>query len=92
MTANRQTQDSHSASTTIAPHHAAHHVRCFQAMVPMRDGVRLNTFVFLPQSGGPRFPVILHRTPYGITLAGSPSYTDCTQGWLPTTRGGKKGL
>ncbi|MBV8087979.1 MAG: hypothetical protein JO139_00105, partial [Alphaproteobacteria bacterium] len=34
-------------------------------MVPMRDGVRLNTFVFLPESGGPRWPVILHRTPYG---------------------------
>ena len=26
--------------------------RCFQAMVPMRDGVRLNTFVFLPEMGG----------------------------------------
>ena len=33
----------------------------------MRDGTRLNTFVFLPGSGGPRWPVILHRTPYGIT-------------------------
>ena len=39
----------------------------FQTMVAMRDGTRLNTFVFLPQSGGPRWPVILHRTPYGIT-------------------------
>jgi predicted acyl esterase len=25
-----------------------------QAMVPMRDGARLNTFVFLPGSGSPR--------------------------------------
>ena len=25
--------------------------RCWQAMVPMRDGVRLNTFVFLPKGG-----------------------------------------
>ena len=41
--------------------------RCFQAMVPMRDGARMNTFVYLPESGGPTFPVILHRTPYGIT-------------------------
>ena len=41
--------------------------RCFQAMVPMRDGTRLNTFVFLPVDGGPRYPVIVHRTPYGIT-------------------------
>ena len=43
--------------------------RGFQAMVEMRDGTRLNTFVFLPGSGGPRWPVILHRTPYGITTA-----------------------
>jgi len=42
--------------------------RGFQAMVEMRDGTRLNTFVFLPGSGGPRWPVILHRTPYGITI------------------------
>jgi predicted acyl esterase len=37
--------------------------RGFQAMVEMRDGTRLNTFVFLPGSGGPRWPVLLHRTP-----------------------------
>ena len=49
----------------------------------MRDGVRLNTFVFLPQDGGPRFPVILHRTPYGITLPQGQDVTDCTKGWLP---------
>src|ERR1700746_537803 len=43
--------------------------RAFQVMVPMRDGIRLNTFVFLPGRGGPRWPVILHRTPYGIVAA-----------------------
>ncbi len=58
--------------------------RCFQAMVAMRDGVRLNTFVFLPAGGGPRFPVILHRTPYGITGAGARSKTDCAHAWLPS--------
>ena len=57
--------------------------RCFQTMVPMRDGIRLNTFVFLPDSGGPRYPVILHRTPYGITAPGAQSVTDCTRAWLP---------
>lgn len=55
----------------------------FQAMVPMRDGTRLNTFVFLPGSGGPRWPVILHRTPYGITAADASDKTDCTRAWLP---------
>jgi len=32
-------------------------------MVPMRDGVRLSTDIYLPDSRGP-FPVILIRTPY----------------------------
>ena len=33
------------------------------AMVPMRDGVRLATDVYLPSDGG-SFPVVLQRTPY----------------------------
>lgn len=49
----------------------------------MRDGIRLNTFVFLPEQGGPRFPVILQRTPYGITLPESPVKTDWRHAWLP---------
>jgi putative CocE/NonD family hydrolase len=58
--------------------------RAFQAMVRMRDGIRLNTFVFLPGEGGPRWPVILHRTPYGITTSDAANKTDCTRGWLPS--------
>jgi uncharacterized protein len=57
--------------------------RGFQAMVPMRDGTRLNTFVFLPGTGGPCWPVILHRTPYGITAADAADKTDVTRAWLP---------
>ena len=58
--------------------------RAFQVMVAMRDGTRLNTFVFLPGTGGPRWPVILHRTPYGITAADASNKTDCTRAWLPS--------
>ena len=39
-------------------------------MVPMRDGVRLATDVYLPaepQGAATRFPVVLERTPYGKT-------------------------
>ena len=60
------------------------HARAFQAMVAMRDGTRLNTFVFLPQIGGPRWPVILHRTPYGITVSDARDMTDCANAWLPS--------
>jgi uncharacterized protein len=58
--------------------------KCFQAMVPARDGVRLNTFVFLPEEGGPRWPVIMHRTPYGIAAAGARDKTDPNNAWLPS--------
>jgi predicted acyl esterase len=57
--------------------------RSFQTMVPMRDGTRLNTFGFLPDNGGPRWPVILHRTPYGIAAADAPHKFDHTRAWLP---------
>jgi hypothetical protein len=58
--------------------------RGFQAMVAMRDGVRLNTFVFLPAEGGPRWPVIMHRTPYGIAAADARDKFDCSKAWLPS--------
>ena len=69
-------------SRGVTLNHAS--VRCSQAMVPMRDGVRLNTFVYLPQTGGPGYPVILQRTPYGITSSDGTANTDCTRGWLPS--------
>ena len=59
-------------------------VRSFQTMMPMSDGARLNTFVFLPEGGGPRFPVILHRTPYGIAAANARDKFDYTNAWLPS--------
>ena len=61
---------------------AASGARCAQRMVPMRDGIRLNTFVFLPRTG-PRFPVILHRTPYGIAAADAGDKFDVLHAWLP---------
>jgi putative CocE/NonD family hydrolase len=57
-------------------------IQSLQAMVPMRDGVQLNTFVYLPESGGPSYPVILQRTPYGITSPPGEAITDPARGWL----------
>ncbi len=63
---------------------AAAGVHAMQTMVPMRDGTRLNTFVFLPAEGGARFPVILHRTPYGIAAADARDRFDLSHAWLPS--------
>jgi uncharacterized protein len=43
------------------------------ARVPMRDGVRLSTNIFLPASGG-KFPTLLLRTPYNKGSKLIPSY------------------
>jgi uncharacterized protein len=37
------------------------------AMIPMRDGARLHTTVYVPDSAGGPLPIILTRTPYGIS-------------------------
>jgi putative CocE/NonD family hydrolase len=37
-----------------------------EALIPMRDGVRLNTQVYAPSQTGERLPLLLLRTPYGI--------------------------
>ncbi len=57
--------------------------RGFQAFVEMRDGVKLNTLVFLPAEGGPTYPTILARTPYGITSPPGAHRTDPAHGWTP---------
>ena len=39
-----------------------------QSMIPMRDGVRLNTEIYMPRDGeGKPWPVLLTRTPYGLS-------------------------
>ena len=38
-----------------------------RAMVPMRDGVKLNTLIFVPKKASPPLPFMLMRTPYGAS-------------------------
>lgn len=35
-------------------------------MIPMRDGVRLNTEIYAPQGPSERLPILITRTPYGV--------------------------
>ncbi len=41
-----------------------------EAMIPMRDGIRLHTRIFTPRGLAADLPLILTRTPYGIGSAG----------------------
>jgi putative CocE/NonD family hydrolase len=40
-----------------------------EAMIPMRDGVKLHTTIFVPRGAPGPLPIIFTRTPYGITHA-----------------------
>jgi putative CocE/NonD family hydrolase len=37
-----------------------------EAMIPMRDGVKLFTVILTPQSQGESLPIYMERTPYGV--------------------------
>ncbi|MBA3357354.1 MAG: CocE/NonD family hydrolase [Pyrinomonadaceae bacterium] len=54
---------------TFAPIHAQQSDSLLthkDAMIPMRDGVRLYTQVYTPTQAAERLPILLLRTPYGI--------------------------
>src|SRR5208282_435411 len=53
------------------PEHFTPHVDTFdyemrEVMIPMRDGVKLETVILIPR-GARRAPILLTRTPYGAT-------------------------
>ncbi len=51
-------------------------------MVPMRDGTKLATDVYLPRDGQPPYPVILMRTPYGRVGAHGDAQKFCRRGYV----------
>ncbi len=56
---------------TVAPHYGQTQPKDAiftrtEAMIPMRDGVRLHTRVYTPTGAGEKLPILLLRTPYGI--------------------------
>ena len=70
-------------------------------MVPMRDGVKLATDIYLPAKGSEvvegRFPVILVRTPYGKNCGAGPAKSYVPSGYVVVGqdtrgRGGSEGI
>ncbi len=46
----------------------------YEYRVPMRDGVRLFTSVYVPKDASQRYPVLLTRTPYSVAPYGADNY------------------
>src|SRR4030095_2302298 len=42
------------------------YTRAADAMIPMRDGIKLSTHIYIPTRTDEKFPILLLRTPYGI--------------------------
>jgi putative CocE/NonD family hydrolase len=59
----------------IADHFRANYTK-FEYRIPMRDGVRLFTAVYVPNDAGPgrRYPIVLNRTPYSVAPYGADRY------------------
>jgi putative CocE/NonD family hydrolase len=60
-----------SNATWFAEHYTKHEYR-----IPMRDGIRLFTRVYIPKDDSQKWPLLLTRTPYAIKPYGSDNYTD----------------
>lgn len=46
----------------------------YEHLIPMRDGVKLFTAVYVPKDAGKTYPVMLLRTPYGVGPYGVDQY------------------
>jgi uncharacterized protein len=54
----------------------AEHYTKYEHRIPMRDGVKLFTRVYLPKDEGQRWPILLTRTPYALKPYGANNYND----------------
>src|SRR5688572_26420064 len=54
----------------------AEHYTKYEHGIPMRDGVRLFTRVYIPKDDSQAWPIILTRTPYALKPYGTANYND----------------
>jgi putative CocE/NonD family hydrolase len=52
------------------------HYTKYEYAIPMRDGTKLATVVYLPKDTSKTYPMLMHRTPYGVGPYGVDDYTD----------------
>ncbi len=52
------------------------HYQKYEFRIPMRDGVRLFTAVYVPKDTQEKYPILLTRTPYGVAPYGPDAYPE----------------
>ncbi|MDR2121143.1 MAG: CocE/NonD family hydrolase [Tannerella sp.] len=50
------------------------HYTKIERMIPMRDGVRLFTAIYIPKDSSKEYPILLNRTPYTVSPYGEDRY------------------
>jgi putative CocE/NonD family hydrolase len=63
---------------TTAPEAVRARYTKYEYRIPMRDGAKLFTSVYVPKDAGRdrRYPILMTRTPYGVAPYGSDAYPD----------------
>lgn len=56
----------------------AEHYTKYEHRIPMRDGVRLFTRVYMPKDDSAKWPILLTRTPYALKPYGAENYNNAT--------------
>ena len=65
-----------SASPASQKFDVREHYTKYEYQVPMRDGVRLFTAVYLPKNVDEKYPLLLRRSPYSCKPYGVDQYPD----------------
>ncbi len=52
------------------------HYAKYEYLIPMRDGVRLFTAVYVPYDKSEKYPILLLRTPYSVSPYGADNYRE----------------
>src|SRR5512146_603309 len=52
------------------------HYTKYEYEIPMRDGVKLFTAVYVPKDASRTFPIMLERTPYSVAPYGTDAYAE----------------
>ncbi|MEW6156600.1 MAG: CocE/NonD family hydrolase [Verrucomicrobiota bacterium] len=60
----------------------AEHYTKYEHRIPMRDGVRLFTRVYVPKDDSQSWPILLTRTPYALKPYGADNYNDISGSFL----------
>ena len=71
-----QTNRTDSRTDAVTQAYLREHYTKYEHRIPMRDGVKLFTAVFVPKDESESYPILLTRTPYGLKPYSNDLYPD----------------